>query len=73
MLLIPDLAMSRLEGGAMAARENRSPSRISVVALTYNWPEALAVVLESLRAQDTRDFEVIVADDGSGPATRELI
>ena len=46
---------------------------VSVVITTYNWPEALSVCLESFRHQDTTDFEIVVADDGSGPATRELI
>ncbi len=45
----------------------------SVVVTTYNWPEALRVCLESFRHQDVGNFEVIVADDGSGPATAELI
>jgi glycosyltransferase involved in cell wall biosynthesis len=46
---------------------------ISLIISTYNWPEALRVVLASLRAQDERGFEVVIADDGSGPATAELV
>jgi glycosyltransferase involved in cell wall biosynthesis len=49
------------------------PRKISVVITTYNWPQALAAVLTSLRVQTARDFDVIVADDGSGPATKEVI
>jgi glycosyltransferase involved in cell wall biosynthesis len=46
---------------------------ISVIVTTYNREDALAAVLRALRAQTDRDFEVIVADDGSGPATAALI
>jgi glycosyltransferase involved in cell wall biosynthesis len=46
---------------------------ISVIVTTYNWPDALQAVLNSLHAQDTSDFEVIIADDGSGAATRTVI
>ena len=46
---------------------------ISVIVTTYNREDALAAVLRSLRGQTDRNFEVIVADDGSGPATASLI
>ena len=46
---------------------------ISVVVATFNREDALDVVLRSLASQDDRDFEVIIADDGSGPATRQLV
>ncbi len=38
---------------------------ISLVITTYNRSDALAVVLDALALQDDRQFEVIVADDGS--------
>ncbi len=44
-----------------------------MIVTTYNWPEALSMVLESLRFQSNRDFEIVVADDGSRQETRELI
>ena len=47
--------------------------RIAVIVTTYNRPDALAAVLEGYRAQTDRDFEVIVADDGSGEATRAVV
>jgi glycosyltransferase involved in cell wall biosynthesis len=47
--------------------------RISVVVTTYNRPDALAAVLDALAAQTDRDFEVIVADDGSRGDTGELV
>jgi len=49
------------------------PDLISVIVPTYNWPQALRAVLDSLRAQDAYDFEVVIADDGSAAPTRELI
>ena len=49
------------------------PQLISVVVTTYNWPAALDRVLDSLSRQTHLDFEVIVADDGSGPDTAELM
>lgn len=49
------------------------PDRCSVVVTTYNWPEALRLVLAALARQDSLPGEVIVADDGSGEATRALL
>lgn len=46
---------------------------ISIIVTTCNREDALDAVLRSLSRQTDRDFEVIVADDGSGPATAELI
>lgn len=46
---------------------------ISVIVTTYNWPEALAACLLSLLDQQDRQFEIVVADDGSNPATQHLI
>jgi glycosyltransferase involved in cell wall biosynthesis len=45
----------------------------SVVVTTYNRPDALAAVLRGLAAQQDRDFEVLIADDGSTDDTRRLI
>ncbi|MEO8748524.1 MAG: glycosyltransferase family 2 protein [Rhodanobacter sp.] len=47
--------------------------RISVAVITYNWPEALELVLRALAAQTELPFEVIVTDDGSQPATRDCL
>jgi glycosyltransferase involved in cell wall biosynthesis len=46
---------------------------ISVIVTTFERPDALDAVLRSLSRQGDRDFEVIVADDGSGPATATVI
>jgi len=50
----------------------RNPS-VSVIVTTYNWPEALDRVLSSLCAQQYRDLEIIVADDGSTTETEKVI
>lgn len=50
-----------------------SPASVSLVVTTYNWPQALALVLDSARQQTRLPDEVIVADDGSGPDTRQLV
>ncbi len=47
--------------------------RISVVVITYNWPEALHAVLEGLARQTQLPDEVIVTDDGSDEATSRLV
>ncbi|MEP7030279.1 MAG: glycosyltransferase family 2 protein, partial [Pseudolabrys sp.] len=46
---------------------------ISVIVTTYNREDALEAVLRSLGRQTDADFEVVVADDGSGPATAKLV
>lgn len=43
--------------------------KLSVVVATYEWPAALEAVLRSLAEQSDHDFDVVVADDGSGPET----
>ena len=47
--------------------------KTSVVVTTYNRPDALKKVLEGLHHQTILPDEVIVADDGSGPDTGEMI
>ena len=46
---------------------------ISIVVSTYNWPEALDLSLKSLSAQTDSNFEIIVADDGSGCETARVV
>ena len=47
--------------------------RLSVVITTFNHPEWLEKVLWGFEAQTFRDFEVLVADDGSDDRTRDLL
>lgn len=46
---------------------------VAVIVTTYNRPDALDAVLYGFAAQDGRDFELIVADDGSTDETRRLV
>jgi glycosyltransferase involved in cell wall biosynthesis len=47
--------------------------RISVILSTYNQPQWLEKALWGYSVQSHRDFELIIADDGSGEATRQVI
>lgn len=47
--------------------------RISLIVSTYNRPAALSLVLGGCLDQETAPVEIIVADDGSQPATREVV
>jgi glycosyltransferase involved in cell wall biosynthesis len=49
------------------------PDLVSVIVTTYNREDALAAVLAALSRQSDRGFEVIVADDGSTPATAAVV
>ena len=42
---------------------------VSLIITTYNWPEALLLVLKSVEIQSIKPNEVIIADDGSGKET----
>ena len=46
---------------------------ISILLATYNWPQALKLCLESLATQTDRQFEIIIADDGSTESTKHVI
>ncbi len=46
---------------------------ISVIVTTYNREDALDAALRALSRQSDRNFEIIIADDGSLPETRVLI
>ena len=48
-------------------------SKISVIVSTYNSEAWLEKVLLGFNCQTFREFEVVIADDGSGSATRELL
>ena len=47
--------------------------RTSVILSTYNQPRALELSLWGFAAQAVRDFEVVIADDGSRPDTAALV
>ena len=51
----------------------RVPQFISVILTTYNQPEWLTKVLWGYACQTHRDFEIVIADDGSDDRTIEAI
>jgi glycosyltransferase involved in cell wall biosynthesis len=63
--------------GMIAARtlqdEDRATFTVGVVFTTYNRPHDLERVLAGYARQTHRLFEIVIADDGSGDATRECI
>ncbi|WP_332919735.1 glycosyltransferase family 2 protein [Persicobacter psychrovividus] len=52
---------------------NNQSAFISLIITTYNRPDALALVLESVKQQTLLPKEVIIADDGSRDETRKTI
>jgi glycosyltransferase involved in cell wall biosynthesis len=50
-----------------------SPEHVSVIVSTYDAPSSLRKVLAGFAAQAVSGFEVVVADDGSGPETRTIV
>jgi glycosyltransferase involved in cell wall biosynthesis len=47
--------------------------KCSLIISTYNWPAALELCLQSVLEQTHFPNDVIIADDGSGPETKQLI
>jgi glycosyltransferase involved in cell wall biosynthesis len=50
-----------------------SPGLLSLIVTTYDWPEALGVVLRALSEQDDSRFEVVVAEDGDSAETASVV
>jgi glycosyltransferase involved in cell wall biosynthesis len=46
---------------------------ISIILTTYNRPGALDAALRALAHQSDLNFEIVIADDGSGPKTARVI
>jgi glycosyltransferase involved in cell wall biosynthesis len=51
----------------------KASPKCTLVTPTYNWPEALELLLKSVENQSQLPDEVIIADDGSTPETKALI
>jgi glycosyltransferase involved in cell wall biosynthesis len=49
------------------------PENISLIITTYNQPEWLRKVLWGYESQTIKGFEIVIADDGSGPETKSVI
>jgi len=47
--------------------------KVSIVVTTYNRPDALEVVLNSIKKQTLKPYEVLIADDGSDHRTKQVI
>lgn len=47
--------------------------KITLIITTYNWPEALFLVIQSIRHQTIFPDEIIIADDGSNEKTKDVI
>lgn len=62
-----------VSGVPISPSEQPLPMQISVVLSTYNSPLWLEKVLWGYSCQTFRDFELVIADDGSDERTRVLI
>jgi cellulose synthase/poly-beta-1,6-N-acetylglucosamine synthase-like glycosyltransferase len=49
------------------------PPHLSLIVAVYNKPEVLRLVLAACSRQSLQEFEIIVADDGSGPAVKQVV
>jgi glycosyltransferase involved in cell wall biosynthesis len=49
------------------------PPTVTLLVSTYNWPDALSLVLESALGQSRLPTQVVVADDGSGEETAAAV
>jgi len=47
--------------------------KLTLIITTYNWPESLLLVIESIKLQTILPDEIIIADDGSNKKTKDLI
>ncbi len=45
----------------------------SIIITTYNWPEALALSLDSVLRQSVQDIQIVIADDGSDDRTSRVV
>lgn len=46
---------------------------VSLIISTYNWPRALYLCLDSVMQQSMLPNEILIADDGSGMETRDVV
>jgi len=47
--------------------------KLSLIIAVYNKPDHLRLVLAACARQSFKDFEVVITDDGSGPAIRDVV
>ena len=56
-----------------ATRTTDTAPRFSVIVPVYNRRDEVADLMESLRAQTCRDFEVVIVEDGSTSPCRDIV
>ena len=61
------------ESAACGPSPMSAAPRTSLIVAVYERPRVLQPVLGSLARQTFRDFEVVVADDGSGPEIAQVV
>lgn len=59
--------------GHLVVSPRMSSPRLSLIVAVYNKPTLLRYVFAALGRQSFTDFEVIIADDGSGPEIRDAV
>lgn len=52
---------------------SQSAPTLSIVVTTYEWPEALDLVLSALAEEEDDNLEILVADDGSRSSTADVV
>ena len=57
----------------MARQNERKPPRVSVVILNWNGRHLLGPCLDSMQAQTCKDFEIVLADNGSSDGSLEMV
>jgi hypothetical protein len=55
------------------SNSSSSKPKASLFLSTYDMPRHLELVFAGLARQTTRDFEILVCDDGSGKETRQIV
>lgn len=50
-----------------------NPQTVALLISTYNWPDALEIVLLAILAQTRMPDEIVIADDGSDERTKKII
>src|ERR1700733_2439096 len=69
----PGAARTEDRAGAAKRKGPMSAELISVIVTTYNREDALDAALRALARQSDRNFEIVVADDGSRAETARVV
>lgn len=55
------------------SKTSNHPSLISVVLPVYNGKDTIRLCVDSMLAQDFKDFELVIVDDGSKDNSLEIL